>query len=215
MAAGTEAFRWTPQSGMIGLGDLPGGNHASSARAVAADGAVVVGHGFDESGQRAFRWTQTDGMTPLPKLSGQYVQRAFGCSWAGDVIVGEAGAGSRAEAFYWTADDGTRWLAEVLDEHGVVVPEGWNLDRATAVSADGRTIVGYGVNPRGFTEGWVAYLGPTCRADYDENGATDQDDFTSYLAAWLNRSIFADWNYDGQINTLDFIAFLHEWARGC
>ena len=34
------------------------------------------------------------------------------------------------------------------------------LTVATAISADGRTIVGYGTNPLGQTETWVATLGP-------------------------------------------------------
>jgi hypothetical protein len=36
---------------------------------------------------------------------------------------------------------------------------GWTLEVAQAVSADGRTIVGYGPNPSGNYEGWVAHLG--------------------------------------------------------
>ena len=40
---GTEAFRWTEGSGMVGLGDLAGGSFYSVANAVNADGSVVVG----------------------------------------------------------------------------------------------------------------------------------------------------------------------------
>ena len=36
---GREAFRWTRQTGMVGLGDLPGGNSESFAYAVSGDGA--------------------------------------------------------------------------------------------------------------------------------------------------------------------------------
>jgi hypothetical protein len=35
---------------------------------------------------------------------------------------------------------------------------GWKLDEATAISADGLTIVGTGTNPSGNTEAWVAFL---------------------------------------------------------
>ena len=39
----SEAFRWTSGGGMVGLGDLPGGNYQSGASGVSADGSVVVG----------------------------------------------------------------------------------------------------------------------------------------------------------------------------
>src|SRR5205085_740609 len=40
---GWEAFRWTQATGMVGLGDLPGGAVLSEAYATSADGSVVVG----------------------------------------------------------------------------------------------------------------------------------------------------------------------------
>jgi uncharacterized membrane protein len=39
---------------MLGLGDLPGGDLESSAANVSADGSVVVGRGYGESGTEAF-----------------------------------------------------------------------------------------------------------------------------------------------------------------
>jgi hypothetical protein len=42
-----EAFRWTAESGMVGLGDLPDGQVLSNALGVSADGSVVVGRNVD------------------------------------------------------------------------------------------------------------------------------------------------------------------------
>jgi hypothetical protein len=39
---GNEAFRWTEDSGMIGLGDLDGGSYFSRAYGVSADGPVEL-----------------------------------------------------------------------------------------------------------------------------------------------------------------------------
>ena len=48
----TEAFRWTTGGGMVGLGDLPGGNFYSDADGVSGDGSVVVGCSDSASGDR-------------------------------------------------------------------------------------------------------------------------------------------------------------------
>ena len=44
-------------AGMVGLGDLPGGDFSSIAQDVSDDGSVVVGIGNSASGEEAFRWT--------------------------------------------------------------------------------------------------------------------------------------------------------------
>ncbi len=216
---GGEAYRWTEETGMVGLGFIPDGYPGSVALAVSADGSVVVGNGYDATHQRAFRWTEQTGMVALEKIHPvQIFQRVGGVSWDGDVIVGEVGVGEVGFGpFYWTPEGNTRWLADVLDEHGIETHHGWYLYKASAVSADGRTIVGWGRNPEGTIEGWVAYLGPACRADFDDDGEVAVEDVAAYLTAWLESNIFADWNYDGSINTRDLIGFFNEWVAqpGC
>jgi uncharacterized membrane protein len=49
-------------------------------------------------------------------------------------------------------------LTDVLIAAGVSNLTGWGLTNATAVSADGYTVVGYGSNPNGQTEAWIADL---------------------------------------------------------
>ncbi len=214
---GTEAFRWTAETGMVGLGDLEGGSFYSVARSVSADGAVIVGSSMASGGEQSFRWTREAGMVGLGRMpGGDTTNRAHAVSWDGDVIGGESIPLLIYEtAFIWTPDRGMQPASEYLAEHGVVVPDGWFLESVTGVSADGRTIVGFGVNPSFHGEGWVAYLGPACRADFNKDGAVTTQDFFDYLNAWADRSIFTDWNYDGVINTIDFLAFLNDYAKGC
>lgn len=56
------AFRWTKKSGMVALGDLPGGETSSAANATSANGSVVVGVGTSAAGREAMVWTKAGGM---------------------------------------------------------------------------------------------------------------------------------------------------------
>lgn len=159
-ANGREAFRWTEAGGMVGLGDLPGGSFWSEARGVSADGSTVIGFSLRENGQEAFRWTEAGGMVGLGVLPGGFASEARGVSADGSVIVGYSEFASipRFDAFIWDATNGMRSLFDVLTGEFGLDLTGWTLTAATAVSADGLTIVGYGTNPQGGLEAWVASI---------------------------------------------------------
>jgi probable HAF family extracellular repeat protein len=74
VAGGTEAFRWTAPTGIVGLGDLPGGALHSVPTAVSSDGSAVVGWGHWGSNLQtdieAFHWTQSTGMVGLGDIAG-------------------------------------------------------------------------------------------------------------------------------------------------
>lgn len=159
-----EAFRWTQAGGMIGLGDLPGGMSASYATGVSADGSVVVGRANSTSGYEAFRWTQAGGMVGLGDLpGGDFLGAANAVSADGTVIVGRGRSSTYDEAMIWTAEEGMRNLRDVLVNEGGLDLTGWTLSEAWAVAADGRTIVGNGINPSGQAEGWIACIGSAPR----------------------------------------------------
>lgn len=157
-----EAFRWTAGGGMQGLGDLPGGSVRSRARDVSADGSVVVGFGTPDAlgirAREAFRWDATNGMQGLGDLAGgDFRSQAHAISPDGSVVVGQGRSGSGDEAFVWDESHGMRSLPELLEAGGVDL-SGWQLEAATGVSADGRTIVGYGSNPNGDREAFRAVI---------------------------------------------------------
>lgn len=209
-----EAFRWTEQEGMRGLGDLPGDGFYSTAYAVSADGSVIVGRGSSDLGAEAFRWTETEGMIGLGFL-GRYSSVAYGVSGDGSVVVGEA-TDVQNRPFIWTAEDGMRNLQDIIQfELGLDLLDFDELIGARGISADGRTIIGYGFNDDGQIDGWVLYLGPGCRADFDHNDTVDTRDVTVYLDMWVQESILADWNYDATVDIRDVIAFLNAWVTGC
>lgn len=134
----TEAFRWTSGGGMVGLGDLPGGDFDSEANAASADGLVIVGHSSSADGnlREAFRWTGGGGMVGLGDFpGGDFSSDATGVSANGNVVVG---VGRRAsfvrEAFRWTPASGLVGLGDL--------PGGDVLSVAWGVSADGNVVVG-------------------------------------------------------------------------
>jgi len=146
-----------------GLGFLPGDgiNFNSRATGVSADGSVVVGFSFSANGTEAFRWTQGTGIVGLGDLSGGgFFSIATGVSGDGSVVVGigNAGNSSSGRAFIWNISQGMRSLQEVLTNDYGLNLTGWTLSEATGISADGLSIVGFGTNPDGFTEAWIARL---------------------------------------------------------
>jgi len=62
--SGGQAFRWTREEGIVGLGSLQS-LYGSVATPVSTDGSLVVGGSISNSGFEAFRWTQEDGMAGL------------------------------------------------------------------------------------------------------------------------------------------------------
>ena len=101
---GREPFRWTASTGMVGLGGFPGDTTVNgAARAVSADGEVVVG----AIGTQAFRWTATSGSIGLGYLPCPGCAHAFSSaadvSANGTVVVGSSSiTPANTGAFRWT-----------------------------------------------------------------------------------------------------------------
>ncbi len=150
--------KFNPQAIIWGgsLGGITYPYLSSSAHGVSADGSVVVGSATSviSSITEAARWTQPGGLQVLGLLPGSSSSSASGVSADGSLIVGQSGG----EAFLWSNSQGMQSLTDVLIAAGVSNLTGWGLTNATAVSADGYTVVGYGSNPNGQTEAWIADL---------------------------------------------------------
>ena len=159
---GREAFRWTSETGMIGLGDLPGGRFFSLASGVSVDGSTVVGESWSAEDIQAFRWTQETGMVGLGDLpGGDTYSLAHGVSTDGSMVVGRGTSDRGAEAFLWTEQEGMQSMESFLiNNHGLTESlAGWELIDAFDLSADGLTFIGWGRNPLGDNEAWIARLG--------------------------------------------------------
>ncbi|MBL8200979.1 MAG: hypothetical protein JNK40_08410 [Chromatiales bacterium] len=166
--SGVESFRWTAATGMTSLGHLPGhlGFEVSRAWGISSDGSIIVGEALNASNAaEAYRWTSQTGMVGLGFLPGGSSSVARDVSADGSIVVGRAeGLDSYGNlaglAFVWTPETGMKGLLELLVGRGVTGLDGWSLLEATAVSADGRWVVGLGQNPQYLTEGFIVELTP-------------------------------------------------------
>jgi probable HAF family extracellular repeat protein len=127
---------------------------------ISPDGGTIVGGILSASwGGSAFRWDfETGDIEPLPTPDGQYFSAALDASLGGEVLVGFAGDDVTGDmrAVIWRPS-GVRYLDELLAELGLDLT-GWLLESATAISSNGHTIAGYGINPDGVREAWVATI---------------------------------------------------------
>lgn len=164
----SEAFRWTSATGVVTLGSLSEHSPGSDALDISADGTTIVGTSNSTYGTEAFRWRSDTGMIGLGDLPGSFFGSvATGVSADGTVIVGAGnvindvevpGSPIYQDAFIWDITHGMRKLQDVLTLDCGLDLTGWRLRFAQAVSADGQTIAGRGINPNGYVEAWVAQL---------------------------------------------------------
>ncbi len=96
------------------------------------------------------------GLGDLP--GGGFFSFAIGVSADGSVVVGRSDSSNGTEAFIWDEDSQTmQSIADLLIADAIDLPGmGWNnLYQASAISADGLTVVGIGTH-NGNPEAWMA-----------------------------------------------------------
>ncbi len=143
----TEAFRWTAETGIVGLGDLEGGEFSSFGFNISGDGSVIVGDSDSTFGRQAFRWTEETGMQGLGDLEGgEFSSVASSVSADGTVIVGSGTQDLGTEAFQWTEETGLVGLGDL--------PGGNFFSRASNVSSDGLVVVGRSASTNSNLEGF-------------------------------------------------------------
>ena len=160
-----HAFRWTPETGPV---DLHPAAHAqegaSNAFALSPDGRFVVGEIEIFAG---FFWSPTQPTTELPRLPTRPQDdpeaAANGVSADGGRIVGNSLV-RYVKSTPVPIRAGVVWdggqiqeLQKLLVQHNVKLGK-WYLTDATAVSADGRFIVGHARTPQGQEAGWIVNL---------------------------------------------------------
>lgn len=179
-----EAFRWTAEDGMIGLGDLWGYYFSSEAKAVSADGNVIVGWSSTLSTcggtcsrqtQHAFRWTEEQGMVDLGWIPGSSdYSNAFAVSADGSAIIGKSG--STSGYFIWSEELGISDFANYLKANTDFDPTGWKLIPMAIIGGAGNfTMVGIGQQGTSNPVLWHLGLGGEIVIDVPA-GVTEGDD---------------------------------------
>jgi uncharacterized membrane protein len=142
------AFRWTESHGMAPLGTVLGGT-ATGARAVSADGTVVVGDGNSVLGHRvAFRKVGEGPNLPIFDLGSANPEPdavATAVSADGGIVAGyHRDDTDLVRSFVWLdGDDGGQFidLGEMLE--GTQRSRNRHTNRINAISADGRYVAGW------------------------------------------------------------------------
>jgi len=166
---------------------------------------VIVGY----SGDHVFRYTVA---TPQSLGTGGF-QARFGVNQDGSVVVFSGGANM------WTSTLGLVDLNSYLPSIGISLM-GWALTDAMGVSADGRTIVGFGTH-LGRTEAWIADMHLACYPNCDASTVApvlNVLDFTCFLQRFAAADAYANCDNSTQaptLNVLDFTCFLQKFAAGC
>ncbi len=213
------AFVWTEAAGMVVLPWLPTAPFASeSARAVNADGTVVVGKSPSAGGwSHAVRWTPTG----IEDLVSPTYSAVHGIAYAvcddGSIVGGTVFPSGNDLAFVWTPELGMLNAADYLASHGVTVPVDYTLRSIRAISGDGLTIAG---DARSFLTsqivGFVATIpGKLCIPDCDASSALDIDDFICFQTRFAIDDPYADCDSSGALDIDDFICFQTLFSVGC
>lgn len=112
-----QAYFWSREDGMIGLGDLPGSTFSSRAKGLNNLGHVVgysCSNRYGEDMQEAFLWTPENGMVGLGTLVGSgrwssFAEAINDTGW----ITGNSDSPLGIEAFIWTPETGMVGLGDL------------------------------------------------------------------------------------------------------
>jgi probable HAF family extracellular repeat protein len=193
---GIEAYRWTAETGIVGLGVLPGAAWFQSfAEGISSDGSVIVGRSNSALGGEAYRWTAEGGMESLGTLPESNLSWAMATSSDGSVVVGFGNVDGFRVAFVWDPTSGMRSLRQILTDEGIDLT-GWQLLEATDVSDDGRTVVGYGIDPAGRTQAWIAELPDVLDIAIDIKPGSDTNSINLRYAAIVPVAILGSEDFD-------------------
>lgn len=157
VASGNAMFRWDPHGGFrqLTVGDFAGQFLAMNQAGDAATG--FVGNVDGVYGSRAFIWTERSGIRMLPTSDASATKwdMGWGVTADGQTVVGSIATGQILDTpggSAMLATEAARWTngGTVVERLGMF--DGDNYSSASAVSADGRVVIGSSGNSKDFAE---------------------------------------------------------------
>ena len=196
--------------GVINL--TPTQNQSNLVKDLSNDGSVAVGMALSPSfSVNGFRWTAAGGM----ELVGPSSSDCRACNADGTIVGGLRFNPGAGDLIAWIRIGDAPWtdLQDYLvAEQGLGAElEGWQLESVQDISADGRTIVGSGINPEGCEQGFLVRIDlPSTNdiADMNGDGSVNSQDLAILLSAWGSSGGPADMNRDGIVNSADLAIML-------
>ena len=150
---------WPGTGGIITL-PLLKGSVGGMVFGVSGDSTVSVGSSsITRDTYQATLWNASGAVSLGDLPGGQQACAAYAASYDGSLIVGFTTTNDGEKAFIWDPQNRMRNLRDVLVSYGLAPQlQGWQLNRASAISFDGSAIAGHGTNPNGLTEAFLANL---------------------------------------------------------
>ena len=196
----------------------PGGTSYTLGEAlgVSANGAHIVGYTvFGLNGGNAWQSSISSGQTKLlPQLAGFTGQAALALGVADDgaTAVGTTGGfPPTRKAIIWV-NGVPQDLKTYIESKGGSIAPYTSLGTASAVSADGRTIVGWGTGASGQPAGWVVRFATPCPSDLNGDGTVDGVDLAIVLGDWGATGGIADVDQNGIVDGADLALILGAWG---
>jgi hypothetical protein len=179
------------------------------------DGSVAVGMALAPSfSVSGFRWTAAGGMEAV----GPSNSDCRACNADGTIVGGSRFIFGVPGLIAWIRIGDAPWTDlqdYLIAEQGLGAQlAGWRLETVQDISADGRTLVGSGINPEGCEQGFLVRIDlPTTNdiADMNGDGSVNSQDLAILLSAWGSSGGAADMNRDGAVNSADLAIMLSRW----
>ncbi len=166
----------------------------SRRRRSSRDGSILVGPVEYSNGTKSvFRWTEQEGLNELPHFPGYTSSQIHDMTPDGNWIFGSSqlpidSNNDGSVGWLWNEETGMQNILDVFQQQGLGDDiAGWQRlalgdpDLLPLFSADGRTIIGTGINPDGNQEAWVAYFDPITICDFNVDGECDIGDLNALL----------------------------------
>lgn len=132
----------------------PSGDHVGEVAWVNYDGSAMCGSNYPYGSPDAWVWNSRDGFTTI-NTGPIFKNNVAGIAASDDasIVIGIA-RDPLGNAKGWFFSHGKlTWMSEYLAKKNLAA--GWTNVLVTAISADGNTIAGYGINTNGQVEGYV------------------------------------------------------------